>query len=184
MVCSIFVYQTWLVRIHLAIQILLSCHVHSTNHIPLKKYKWNKFWNISRGFGTLYFLTNLQFVTCSCVSICKYFKKNPRRNDLPFLKAPAIETIWTGFSLTSGWHMIFSKFSSISSNSWIISPFVSLLVTRIISRDSPFPETSVIWKEKRSVVPVFWKYTIIYGYVLHCLKIMVDPAIIWHRILN
>lgn len=39
-------------------------------------------------------------ITCVCDS--KYFKKNPRRNDLPFLKDPAIDIITTGYALTSG----------------------------------------------------------------------------------
>lgn len=81
-------------------------------------------------------------VTSGCVS--KNFKKNPKRKYLPFLKAPVIEIITTGFSLTSGFNIIFSKFSSTNSSPCVSSPSLSLLVILIICRDSPLLETSAI----------------------------------------
>lgn len=87
-------------------------------------------------------IINWSMITCVCDS--KYFKKNPRRNDLPFLKDPAIDIITTGYPLTSGWNMIFSKFLSPSSNPCIFLPSLTSCVIRIICRGSPLPETSVI----------------------------------------
>lgn len=81
-------------------------------------------------------------ITFVCDS--KYFKKNPRRNDLPFLKDPAIDIITTGYPLTSGWNIIFSKFLSSSSNPCIFLPSLNSCVMRIICRGSSLPETSVI----------------------------------------
>lgn len=83
----------------------------------------------------------LYIYTCTCAS--KYFKKNPKRKDLPFLKAPAIEMMTTGRSFTFGCNNILSKFSSFSSSPWIMSPPLSSLVTLIICRGLPFSKSSV-----------------------------------------
>lgn len=80
----------------------------------------------------------------TCVRDSKYFKKNPRRNDLPFLKDPAIDIITTGYALTSGWNMIFSKFSIFSFNPWEFLPSLTSCVIRIICRGSPLSVIVII----------------------------------------
>lgn len=87
-------------------------------------------------------IINWSMITCVCDS--KYFKKNPRRNDLPFLKDPAIDIIKTGYALTSGWNMIFSKFSIFSSNPWEFLPSLTSCVIRIICRGSPLSVIVII----------------------------------------
>lgn len=109
----------------------ISLHFMTLNNVTERGHNIQK-WDI----------INWSVITCVCDS--KYFKKNPRRNDLPFLKDPAIDIITTGYALTSGWNMIFSKFSIFSSNPWEFLPSLTSCVIRIICRGSPLSVIVII----------------------------------------